>query len=25
LQRNIQWWCESRCSNRRTPLMSPSN
>jgi len=24
LQRNIRWWCESRCSNKCTPLMSPS-
>jgi len=24
LQRDIRWWCESRCGNRRTPLMSPS-
>ncbi len=24
LQRNIQWWCESWCDNRRTPLINPS-
>jgi hypothetical protein len=24
LQRNIRWWCESRCGNMCTPLMSPS-
>ncbi len=24
LQRNIQWWCESKCNNKRTPLINPS-
>jgi hypothetical protein len=23
LEWNIQWWCESMCDNRCTPLMSP--
>jgi hypothetical protein len=24
LQQGIRWWCESRCSNRRTTLINPS-
>jgi hypothetical protein len=24
LQHNIRWWCESRCSNKRNPLINPS-
>jgi hypothetical protein len=23
LQQNIQWWCESWCRNRHTPLINP--